>query len=140
MQIALLTALGVAGGCAETSSTGFSPPIAPAEPVARYGRQALRELETAIDLAGKLKYAEAEAMLTRLLRIFEAARDDRRAAEVMFWLGYCNEKQNRRRAAESFYDRVVKRYPKASAAREAIRRLTMLRSAPTSLGSLGEGG
>ena len=124
----LLAGAAAAGGCAMMTDHGFFPSPARKEEPTKYDRQALIDFDNAVVLATDLKYAEAEAKLSQLLPIFEAASDHRRSAETMFWLGYCNEKQGRRARAMSFYERVVKDYSDSRASREAGRRLAVLES------------
>ena len=92
----------------------------------RYSGQVLSDFDEALGLAYQLKYGEAEAKLSHLLGIFEAAKDVQRASKTIFWLGYCNEKQRRSGRAKEFYQRVVGEYPRSRAAHTAGQRLRLL--------------
>lgn len=49
--------------------------------------------------------------------------------EVLFWIGYCNEKIRRPEVARAFYSRVMRGWPGRPAARQAHRRLYALQAA-----------
>jgi len=83
--------------------------------------QAEADLEEGVSLATKLNYAAAGARLHSALRQFEAVGDEHRAAEATFWLGYCSEKLGRPDAADTFYSRLLERYPTAATAEMALR-------------------
>jgi len=72
------------------------------------------------------EYARAAVMLLELGPRFEALGDDRRAAECLFWLGFCREKQGRTSEAAEFYRRVLSEHPDQPAARQAADRLSLL--------------
>ena len=126
----LLAAAASAIGCAMARpENGLLVPAAERGPAKRFSNQALSDLDEALKLAGQLEYAQAEAKLTYLLPVFEAADEHELTAKTMFWLGYCNEKQGRWDQAKGFYDRVVKDYRDSTAARAAGQRLTLLQLA-----------
>ena len=80
-------------------------------------------LEAAVALAADLKYDQAADRLAELIPRLHAAGDRTHAAEAMFWLGYCLEKQQRYDLAQHWYRRVGSTYPDTPAARQAARRL-----------------
>ncbi|KKL03934.1 hypothetical protein LCGC14_2621180, partial [marine sediment metagenome] len=51
---------------------------------------------------------------------------DNRAAEAMFWLAYCSEKQDQKAKAARLYKELVRKYPGAPASRNASGRLSRL--------------
>jgi len=121
--IALLTAAAALGGCAAMDS-----------PTARMARRLPTRatqgdvacFDEAIALAVNADYAGAAGKLQQVLPRFEAAGDDRRAAESMFWLAFCREKQGRTDVARGLYGRVTKQYPRQAAAGKARQRLEAL--------------
>ena len=80
-------------------------------------------LESAVALAAELKYDQAAGKLAGLAPRLHAAGDRTGAAEAMFWLGYCLEKQRRYELARHWYGRVRDTYPGTPAARLAGQRL-----------------
>jgi TolA-binding protein len=79
-----------------------------------------------VTLVSQLRYAEAQQRFQRVLRWYQALGDPAMAAETMFWLGFCNEKQGRTAQAWEYYDRLLKQYPSAPAAAQATRRRAAL--------------
>ena len=79
-----------------------------------------------VALASELRYAEAEAQFAKVLAWYEATGDTKRAAETMFWLAFCHEKQGRIVRARKLYGRVIKEHAKAPAARQAADRMERL--------------
>jgi len=82
-----------------------------------------------VALASDLRYAEAEAQFAKVLAWYEATGDTKRAAETMFWLAFCHEKQGRIVRARKLYGRVIKEHAKAPAARQAADRMERLANA-----------
>jgi tetratricopeptide (TPR) repeat protein len=79
-----------------------------------------------VTLVSQLRYAEAQQRFQRVLRWYQAFGDAPMAAETIFWLGFCNEKQGRTAQAWEYYDRLLKQYPTAPAAAQAARRRAAL--------------
>ena len=73
-----------------------------------------------------LRYTQAEMLLIPLPGVFVAGGDRVRAAESVFWLGYCCEQLGRTGQAESRYLDVLRDFPKSPAARMARVRLQLL--------------
>ena len=82
--------------------------------------------DEAVAMASHLEFARAAGRFASLVDMFEASGEDRRAAEVVFWLAYCREKQGRTEEAGLLYQRVLRKYADAPASREAERRLGAL--------------
>jgi len=83
--------------------------------------------QKAVALVAELHYEEAAEELLPLAAAFEEAGDRSRAAEALFWVAFCREKQGRTDEATAGYDRVVRRYLQTVAARQAAARLSRLR-------------
>ena len=93
--------------------------------------EARRFHEAVLD-ASEGRYARADQAF-RALADLAAARDDaRRAAEALFWAGYCQEKLGRRAPAAATYREVLRAYPDQPAAEQAQWRLSRLRQADQS--------
>ena len=90
--------------------------------------QAEAEFTQAVALAVKLRYQDAIAQFSRVLPSFETAGLRQRCGETLFWLGYCNEKLDRRQEAAAFYKRLLQKYPRVRAARLGGQRLTALQA------------
>ena len=117
--IALATAAAALGGCAmERPLAGMArrlPPRATQGDVAAF--------DEAIALTVNFEYEAAAAKFQQVLPRFEFAGDARRAAESMFWLGFCRERQGRTAQARGLYKRVVTKYPRQQVAEKARQRL-----------------
>jgi len=130
-SVALASAL-LAGGCmaeyqglpfpgsARQRSDQIPPPTALSTP----------DFDEAVALASDLKYAEAELKFRQLAAWSEGAGYRDRAAECVFWIGFCLEKQGRLPEARAQYDKVMGGYPGTSAAGMAADRLKRLATAP----------
>ncbi len=82
------------------------------------------QFDEAVAMVADLQY---EAALPKLLTVgieLEAAGDRARAAEAMFWLGFCHEKLRHDQDAMDTYTRIIRDYPATTAAKEAGARLT----------------
>ncbi len=121
----LLLAAALAG-CAMSPqpSVGMSRRLPP-----RAMQRDVAAVDEAIALAANSEYEAAAARLQQALPRFEAAGDDRRAAESMFWLAFCREKQGQTYQARSLYKRVAEKYPRQAAAGKARQRLQALPAA-----------
>jgi hypothetical protein len=73
-----------------------------------------------------LRYTQAEMLLIPLPGVFVAGGDRVRAAESIFWLGYCCEQLGRTGQAEIRYLEVLRDFPQTPAARMARVRLQLL--------------
>jgi hypothetical protein len=73
-----------------------------------------------------LRYTQAEMLLIPLPGVFVAGGDRVRAAESVFWLGYCCEQLGRTDQAEVRYLDVLRDFPRTPAARMARVRLQLL--------------
>jgi TolA-binding protein len=84
--------------------------------------------DEAMELVTQLKYQEASDRFTGVFPRLHATGDTAGAAEAMFWVGYCHEKQGQKTQAANWYKRVVRAYLWEPAASEAYKRLTRLSS------------
>jgi TolA-binding protein len=82
--------------------------------------------EQALLLVAEQRYEEALRRLAPLPHVFEKAEEWNRAANVFFWMGYCNEKQGRLTLAIDFYRHVTHLYAATPASRQAAERLAIL--------------
>ncbi len=83
--------------------------------------------QEALAMVDAFRFDPAKEVFSQLLPIYEEAGDYERSADTLFWLGYCNEKNDRLRQALSFYDRVTREYPYTQAADPSCRRSTLIR-------------
>jgi len=83
-------------------------------------------LEEAVATIAQSHYAEAAAQLMSLSVRLQTQRDNRRAAESLFWLGYCYEKLGRTGEAAQAYGRVMREYPEQPASHQAEQRLSQM--------------
>lgn len=116
----LLAAAGIAGCRASYSPAELPQTLTPAR-----NNQAFDE---AMDLVMQLKYQEASDRFTTVFPRLHATGDTAGAAEAMFWVGYCHEKQGQKAQAANWYKRVVRAYLWEPAASEAYKRLARLSS------------
>jgi len=89
-----------------------------------------KAIDEAMSLAMQLKYQEASDRFEAVFPRLHAAGDTAGAAEAMFWVGYCYEKQGRKTQAAEWYKRVVRAYLWEPAASEAAKRYARLSDAP----------
>ncbi len=125
-------AISVISGCSARPSDlkfavragdGQRPPLRRATAVsASAARKEVLQLRLAEDLISELKYPEAEELLLPLPGKFGDRNDVSNASQTIFWLGYCAEKLMRKSDAINNYDRVIREYPKTTAAVLASRR------------------
>lgn len=87
---------------------------------------AVKILEQATAEVFSLRYTQAEMLLAPLPGVFVAGGDRVRAAESIFWLGYCCEQLGRVDQAEIRYLDVLREFPQTPAARMARVRLQLL--------------
>lgn len=86
----------------------------------------MTSFDEGVAMAKNLQFDRAAGRFATLVNMFEASGEDNRAAEALFWLAYCREKQNRTREAALLYQRVLRKYADSPASREADRRLGAL--------------
>jgi hypothetical protein len=87
---------------------------------------AVKILEQATAEVLALRYTQAEMLLIPLPGAFVAGGDRVRAADSIFWLGYCCEQLGRTDQAEMRYLDVLREFPRTPAARMARVRLQLL--------------
>ena len=85
----------------------------------RVNRTDSEALDEAIEAVARLEYSKARANLADLVPRFESIGDMDRAAKAMFWLSYCYEKTGHKNQADVFYRRIVQKYPRTAASRQA---------------------
>jgi tetratricopeptide (TPR) repeat protein len=127
------SAAALPAGCAAPSFGLFQDRPSAKVSVADSDRQTFDE---GVALASQLRYADAAEKFSRVLGRFSAVGDRTRAAETMFWLGFCHEKQGRVDQAKGFYNRLMDLYADTAAARQASKRMVRL----TEAGPRGRGG
>ena len=124
-----------AAACGCAASPGYlgverdEPSVSPPGVRAASGAQNVAAFDDAVNLAARLRYDEAADKFARVLVRFEAAGDRRRAAETMFWLGYCYEKTGRAQDAADSYQKVMQKYPDLPASSWAKERSSILTNA-----------
>jgi len=141
MLVALVAGVALSG-CA--SREPYARPLGPE--AAR--RDLTRGFDEAVALAAEGRYDAAAEQFARLAEMYESrlqirtapdaasdfdTRDLRRgrAAEAVFWLGYCREKQGLTDGAAALYRRVIEEYGDMPAARQARLRLGHLEGRPS---------
>lgn len=82
-------------------------------------------LNTAWSLVADGQYAKAEGVLIRWLDT-TGPDDDAAHAKALFWLGYCQERQNRPEPARQTYELLITKFPSSPPADQARRRLGRL--------------
>ncbi len=80
----------------------------------------------AISLVESLRYEAAAGKFRQVFDNFVFAGDRSRAAESLFWLGFCREKQQQVAEAKAIYLRVAEEYSETRAAQQSDRRLSRL--------------
>jgi len=134
----------LAGGCSVASyySAREQPAPAPARSapapivpsVAPPARELLSpeapDIDAAVALASNLRYVEAEARFRQMGVWYAAAGQSDRAAECVFWTGFCLEKQGRIPEARTQYDKAMQKYPNTIASRMSAERLRRLSAQP----------
>ena len=122
----LATLVAGAAGCAMDAGTFMDLMQPKPRPAASIPVADLAVLDEGVSLATELKYDEAAGKFEDALLRFEAAGAPQRAAEAMFWLGFCHEKRGRTEEARQVYRRLMGKYGRTPAARQASRRLGRL--------------
>ena len=90
----------------------------------------LAVFDAAVARVSDLKYAEAEAAFLELIPRLESSGAWTHAAEAIFWLGFCQEKDGRGDQARATYRRLQRVYPGTPAATQAAERLKRLAAPP----------
>ncbi len=93
--------------------------------------EVLSTFNKAVLAAADGHYPEAVSLFEEASRQFKLQGDLARAAEAVFWIGYCYEKQSRPTEAAKFYRRVMETYPNTRASRQAQERQRVSQSPPT---------
>lgn len=100
------------------------------------GADPVKVFDEALALVADLQYKQAGVKFHSVVDPLDEAGDRRRAAEAVFWFGYCREKLGdldsaRRQAyhdsARLLYKRLIEYYPKSTAAARATERLAALK-------------
>lgn len=91
---------------------------------------AVKVFDQALALVADLRYEQAGAKFRSVVDSLDEAGDHRRAAEAVFWFGYCREKQGHLDSAKKLYKRLIEKFPKSVAAGRAADRLAALGSKP----------
>ena len=109
----------VMGGCSRMNS-----PWQHNNESAKVATQAdLATFNEAVLLVESQRYEEAAAKFRQVFDRFAASADHRqRAAETLFWIGFCREKQRRLDEAREIYLRLAEEYSGTRAASEANKR------------------
>ncbi len=96
----------------------------------------VKVFDEALALVADLQYKQAADKFHSVVDPLDEAGDHRRAAEAVFWFGYCREKlgdldsarrQAYRDSARLLYKRLIEHYPKSAAAARATARLAALK-------------
>ena len=82
----------------------------------------LATFNEAVALVESQRYEEAVAKFRQVFDNFASSNDRQRAAESLFWIGFCREKQRRLDEARVIYLRLAKEYVGTRAAKEAYKR------------------
>ncbi len=117
----VLVAASALAGCAQYSPWSNARP----RPVV-VSQADLATFNDAISLTESLHYEAAAGKFQQVFDSFTIAGDRKRAAEAMFWLGFCREKQHRSVEARAIYLRLADEYAGTRAAHQADQRLSRL--------------
>lgn len=120
--LVILFAAAALGGCAS-----YAPMNQARLTDVRIHRDAdLKAFNEAVALTESLRYEEAAARFGQVFERLSNIGNRPKAAESLFWLGFCREKQGRLTEAGEIYRRVTQEYTSTTAAREAGERLSRL--------------
>ena len=100
---------------------------APRVPALGMVEQADADFDSALALVAELRYDRAAEQFSALAPAFDAAGKRSRAAESLFWMAYCYEKEGRADLAVEGYGRVSREYPNTPAAQQAADRAARLK-------------
>lgn len=129
----------VIGGCSSKWAMRNGPKPRRAYPATTMpaGANPVRVFDEALALVADLQYKQAADKFHSVVNPLDEAGDRRRAAEAVFWFGYCREKladreigvMNQRYldSATKLYKRLIEYYPKTVAAARATARLAALK-------------
>jgi TolA-binding protein len=95
------------------------------------------DFEEAVALVSSLRYNEAEPKFRKLSFWYESAGDKERAAECVFWIGFCLEKRGKTAEARLQYDKAMRQFSGTSAARLSAERVRRLTAAPVAAPTTG---
>ncbi len=97
--------------------------IEPQQPIKIKPQRTLTELveayEQALLAVSKLHYDKVVSDFKHLAERFVNVGDTSRAAEALFWHGYCLEKLGRKDDAITVYDRIMQSHPKSKVGQQA---------------------
>lgn len=119
--VCVLTVVLGAGGC--VAAGGGSGGAVPRDVELKVAEA---EFGKAQNLLGERQYREAGLKFLELAEEFRRLEDGLRAAEAVFWVGYCCEKQESWDDARRFYETVMREHVGTAAARQAEERLKRL--------------
>ena len=109
----------VMGGCSQMGS----PWQYNSEPAKAATQADLATFNEAVSMVESQRYEEAAGKFRQVFDRFAASADHRqRAAESLFWIGFCREKQRRLDEARAIYLRLAEEYAGTRAAEEANKR------------------
>ena len=92
----------------------------------RVSKADVEAFNEAVALTESLRYEAAAGKFRQVFDSFSIAGDRQRAAESLFWLGFCREKQQRVAEAKAIYTRLTEEYSGTRAADEAAERLSRI--------------
>ena len=124
-NLLLLTAV-VIGGCSGRWNLRPAKPQPRTVATTMPAEKAVKLFEEALDLVTDLQYQQAGEKFRRVVDPLDEVGDHRRAAEAVFWLAYCREKQRYLPAAAKLYKRLIEKFPDSPASRRAAERLAAL--------------
>lgn len=124
---AVLLLIAVMGGCSEMGSpwnekgVGHIPVVAAQADLATFNE--------AVSMVESQRYEAAAAKFRQVFEKFAASDDHRqRAAESLFWIGFCREKQRRLDEARTIYMQLADEYAGTRASEEACKRRLRIRA------------
>jgi len=90
----------------------------------------LATFNEAVALVESQRYEEAVGKFRQVSDRFEQTGDSQRAAESLFWIGFCREKQRRLDEARAIYLRLAREYAGTRAAEQARKRRLRIPAPP----------
>ncbi|HOF18864.1 MAG TPA: hypothetical protein PK082_08130 [Phycisphaerae bacterium] len=127
----LLVATALLTGCQAAPQLLVPPGDGSAEPARAVGPgQAEADFDEAVAMTARGEYEAALSPFRRALAGYDAFGPAQRAAECLFWLGFCHEKLQRRTEAEAHYRQLLAHYAAYRAARLAEARLLRMQAQP----------
>ncbi|HAU37279.1 MAG TPA: hypothetical protein DCX07_06130 [Phycisphaerales bacterium] len=118
-------------GCQAAPQLIVPPGDGTTEPARAIGPgQAEADFDEAVAMTARGEYDAALSPFRRALAGYDAFGPAQRAAECLFWLGFCHEKLQRRTEAEAHYRQLLTHYAAYRAARLAEARLLRMQAHP----------